>query len=116
MFLRGLAISSGNGMMGPMTQSLIYEVSVTYPVLAKEADFKRWLERHVAEVVGAGGFLKAQIFEVVSAVESRQWVVHYFAQSQEQLDRYLNQFSPAIREQAVSMWPEIQANRRILRS
>lgn len=97
---------------------LIYEVNADVR-LDRAAEYRAWLETHMPEVVEAGGFRGAVLFEPAEGAPEghRTFVVHYEIENEEQLDRYLKDRAPALRKDATDRFGDsFKATRRVLRA
>lgn len=97
---------------------LIYEVNADVR-LDRAAEYRAWLESHMPQVVEAGGFRGATVFEPREGAPEghRTFVVHYEVENEELLDRYLNERAPALRQDATDRFGDsFRTTRRVLRA
>lgn len=95
---------------------LIYEVSVAVDADAAGA-YRDWLRSHIPEVVAAGGFASATVYDVVDAPADGRLhlVVQYAVPSREALDAYLAGPAAALRADAEARFGRrFTASRRVL--
>lgn len=96
--------------------SIIYEVNV----LVKreiEADYRAWLQDHVAEIVTLPGFLDAQTFDVQQDAGNDAVAIcmQYRLESQAAFDDYLAQHAPRLRADGIARFGDrFTATRRVL--
>ena len=94
---------------------VIYEVNITVQERIA-ADYERWLEGHIREILGLEGFLDARWFrDSDSTPGERRLVVHYRLRHRAALDSYLAEHAPRMRRDGVERFPDgFTATRRIL--
>lgn len=85
-----------------MDRQVTYEVTVTVGDTLIEAFAEYMTERHIPEVLATGCFLRAT-FVTDNAGTFR---TAYHADDREQLDRYLDQFAEALRNDFAANFPE----------
>ena len=96
--------------------SIIYEVNISLQ-RAIEAEYRDWLEKHIAEILALPGFLDAQRFDVLSGddADSVDICVQYRLESQLALDHYFAQHAARLRADGVGKFGDrFTANRRVL--
>jgi hypothetical protein len=72
--------------------------------------YKKWLKEHVIEILDLPGFKKAQIFR-----EDKKFVVHYYLKSRKDLDNYLENHAPLMRQKGIDLFKDkFKASRRFL--
>lgn len=84
---------------------LIYNVTVQVDnEIAVE--WLSWLQReHIPDVMRSGCFVKYQLVKILSAEdEGVTYAVQYYAEGQEQLNRYFNEHAVAMRKNATDKW------------
>jgi hypothetical protein len=77
-----------------------------------------WIEIHMPEVIQTGCFESYSFFELLEPKtdEDRTFVVQYFAKSQEDYQRYVDEFAPKLREEGIEKFGDkFVAFRTILR-
>jgi diguanylate cyclase (GGDEF)-like protein len=97
---------------------LIYEVNADVR-LDRAAEYRAWLESHMPQVVEAGSFRGATLFEPRDGAPEghRTFVVHYEAENEEQLERYLNERAGGLRKDATDRFGDsFRTTRRVLRA
>lgn len=95
---------------------VIYEVNLDINNEIFE-NFKVWLFAHVKEMVQFKGFLEAKILlENNEIKESQKITCCYLLDSQENLDNYLKNHAPAMRQDGINKFGnKFSATRRILK-
>ncbi len=96
---------------------IIYEVNLTiqskiYP------EFLSWLKTHMQEMLGFPGFTKAILLKPESdeRLEQELLTVQYQLEHQRDLDRYLTEFAPKMREAGIKRFQnQFSAERRVLK-
>jgi len=84
---------------------LIYEVNLTVDDDEAPA-FAGWLSEHIQEIMKIKGFSGAQWFfrvageEGLEGSDKKHWTVHYMVESKEDLDDYLANHAPKLRQEA----------------
>ena len=95
----------------------IYEVSLEVEA-AIAAEYSQFLEHHIPEVVGAGGFSSARRYRIADPSPDAPvvcWVVHYLARDEASIERYVAQHAPRLRADAISRFGgRFSAKRRVL--
>lgn len=95
---------------------LIYEVNLE--VKSQSADqFLIWLGPHIDQVTKLGNFKGAQLFEIKNDDSKglTKWSVQYICKDQEQLEKYIRDFAPKLRQEAIDLFGNnFTASRRIL--
>ncbi|MGZ8413014.1 MAG: DUF4286 family protein, partial [Gemmatirosa sp.] len=71
-----------------------YEVTAAVPAEAREAYLRFQTERHIPDVVATGCFASASLEEEADG----RFRVSYVARSMEELERYLRDHAPVLRE------------------
>lgn len=98
---------------------IVYEVSlqVDRDIVA---EYLHWLHDHIAQIVALPGFLGAQLFETRDdAPDSARcgYVVAYRLTDQAALQRYFDEFAPALRADGQARFGgRFSATRRVLES
>ena len=96
---------------------IIYEVNLEVDA-AIAADYRAWLEAHVAQMLALPGFLGAEVFEVVAlspAPARRTWCVHYRLRDRAALDDYLQAHAARMRGDGLARFGDrFRATRRVL--
>ncbi len=96
--------------------SIVYEVNISL-LREIEAEYRDWLEKHIAEILMLPGFLDAQSFDVQNNVDSGKIdiCVQYRLESQSALDNYFSQHAARLRADGVEKFGDrFTANRRVL--
>lgn len=96
--------------------SIIYEVNVfVQPEI--EAEYRSWLQKHIAEILELPGFLNAQSFDIEGG-EDKDTIdicVQYRLDSQTSLDNYFAHHAPRLRADGVKKFGDrFTASRRVL--
>lgn len=97
-------------------RGVVYEVNLDVEA-AIAAEYRAWLQAHVAQMLALPGFASAQVFEVHEPVEAgrRAWCVHYRLRDAAALDAYLRDHAPRMRADGVARFGErFRASRRVL--
>jgi hypothetical protein len=96
-------------------ETVIYEVNLEADA-AIEAPFDTWLRDHVADMLQLPGFLSAEVLIDASAPAGRvRRTVQYRLRSQPDLDSYLREHAPRMREHGVALFGDrFTAARRVL--
>ena len=95
-----------------------YEVRLEVKAeVAKE--FEVWLDEHIGRVLKAPGFLHANCYETWPTEKenqgTRKWLVQYHLKDSAAMERYLEEFAPALRQEGLDRFGDaMQASRRIL--
>lgn len=96
--------------------SIIYEVNISLqPEI--EAEYRDWLEKHIAEILALPGFLDAQSFDVQrnDDMDKIDICVQYRLESQSALDNYFSQHAGRLRADGIGRFGDrFTANRRVL--
>lgn len=98
---------------------IVYEVSlqVDRDIVA---EYLQWLHGHIAHIVALPGFVEAQLFEVVDEHDTgaqRGFVVSYRLRDRAALQRYFDEFAPALRADGQARFGgHFSATRRVLES
>ncbi len=96
---------------------IVYEVNLEIAA-AVYAEYRSWLNKHVRELLALPGFLSAEIFEIndpPAKPATHNLCVQYRLEAQADLDRYLREHAPRLREEGLRRFPgQFQANRRML--
>lgn len=81
---------------------LLYNVTVGVdPSIEKE--WLQWMKtEHILDVLNTGMFVTAKIYKVLHETEDGtvSYSTQYFAESLDHVEKYLEQFAPALREEA----------------
>jgi len=96
--------------------NVIYEVNL-FVEREIEADYRVWLEKHIAEILALPGFLDAQSFDVEQDDNAGTLAisVQYRLESREALDNYFEQHAPRLRADGTDRFGDrFRANRRVL--
>lgn len=85
------------------------------------ADYRDWLHGHIAQIVALPGFVGAQLFETRDdpALEVARcgFVVTYRLTDQAALQRYFDEFAPALRADGLARFGgRFSATRRVLQA
>lgn len=68
-----------------------------------EKEWLQWMKtEHILDVLNTGMFLTARIYKVLHETEDGtvSYSTQYFAESLDHVEKYLEQFAPALREEA----------------
>jgi Domain of unknown function (DUF4286) len=96
--------------------TVIYEVNI-FAEKSIEADYRRWLTKHIDEILSLPGFVEAKCFEVQADALSHElsFCVHYYLDSQISLDNYLLHHAPRLRADGIARFGDrFRATRRVL--
>jgi antibiotic biosynthesis monooxygenase (ABM) superfamily enzyme len=80
---------------------LVYNVTIKI-LRGKEEEWLQWMtSKHIPDVMSTGFFLSSQICRLLDQPEGDDptYVIQYRCESKEKLDHYLENFSPALREE-----------------
>jgi hypothetical protein len=94
---------------------VIYEVTLEIaPKL--EAAYAEWLPPHIKEVLATGCFSQARRYRIEGAAgEPIRWTTHYLALSRQDLERYLKEHAPRLRQHGLDRFgADFIPSRRIL--
>ncbi len=100
---------------------ITYEVNLTIdPEIAE--DYEHWLKSHILQVLDSPGFKDAKVFEVQAmkgvdptAAKQKQLVVQYRVETKDDLESYLMERAPRLREEALDEFgDQFSATRRVL--
>lgn len=98
----------------------LYEVNLTVDD-AIAAEYERWLDAHIDEILRLPGFLSAERFSrEPSEAEphdpsTRYWTVHYRLKDRASLDRYFREDAARLRADATARFAgRFTASRRVL--
>ena len=96
-------------------ETVIYEVNLEADA-AIEAPFDTWLRDHVADMLQLPGFLSAEVLVDASAPSGRvRRTVQYRLRGQPDLDRYLREHAPRMRQHGIALFGDrFTAERRTL--
>ena len=96
-------------------ETVIYEVNLEADA-AIEAPFDTWLRDHVADMLQLPGFLSAEVLVDAEAPSGRvRRTVQYRLRSQPDLDRYLREHAPRMRQHGIALFGDrFTAERRTL--
>ncbi len=97
---------------------IINEVNISIAQDVRDS-FAEWLKVHAQDMVATGCFKDAKYFEVKDfenpAGKSCKFTTHYFADSLEDLDRYLNNYAAKLRQDGIDKFGgQFNASRRLL--
>jgi antibiotic biosynthesis monooxygenase (ABM) superfamily enzyme len=96
---------------------IVYEVNLEVDA-AIEAEYRAWLERHVAEILALPGFLGADVEQRLDPAPPAgrfALCVRYRLCDQAALDHYLQVHAPSLRQQGLERFPgRFSAFRRVL--
>lgn len=96
---------------------IIYEVNLEVLDSSYTA-FLAWLREHVAEIITLPGFLLAEIStceDPIAPRGKRCLCCHYRLHEQADLERYLREDAPRLREEGLKRFPgQFTATRRVL--
>ena len=97
--------------------SLLYEVNLEIDA-AIAADYRTWLDAHVARILALPGFTGARIFEVLEPQAPTGQValcVQYTLRGRDDFDSYLRDHASLMRAEGVARFGDrFRANRRLL--
>lgn len=96
--------------------TLVYEVNLDVET-AIAAQYRAWLDMHVAQMLALPGFVSAQILEVREPSEAGRsaWCVHYRLRDVAALDAYLRDHAPRMRTDGSARFGDrFRASRRVL--
>jgi len=96
--------------------SIVYEVNISLQ-REIEAEYRDWLEKHIAEILALPGFLDAQSFDVQHSDNTGKIdiCVQYRLESQSALENYFSQHAARLRADGVGKFGDrFTANRRVL--
>ena len=99
-----------------MNMSVAYEVNL-FVERGIEADYRAWLEKHIAEILALPGFLDAKSFDVQQddSADTVAISVQYRLESRAALDNYFEQHAARLRADGVARFGDrFRANRRVL--
>ncbi len=85
---------------------IIYNVTTKVELSINEA-WVAWMKhKHIPEVMNSGCFTRYQFVQVLETDESDgfTYAVQYYADSKEAYQRYIDQFAPALRQDAMNTW------------
>jgi antibiotic biosynthesis monooxygenase (ABM) superfamily enzyme len=100
------------------TRGLVYEVSLDVEA-ALAAEYRAWLDAHVAQMLALPGFESAQVFDVIEPVDPGRvaWCVHYRLRDAAALEAYLRDHAPRMRAEGLARFGErFRASRRVLQA
>jgi len=103
---------------------ILYEVNLFIQPQIQEK-YRVWLKKHIQEILTLPGFIEAKVFEVKTAKltgerdgknkDTLNLTVHYYLESKKDLEAYLNQHAPRLREEGLRLFPnQFTAQRRVL--
>ncbi|HEY1773169.1 MAG TPA: DUF4286 family protein [Gammaproteobacteria bacterium] len=97
-----------------MSTPLVYEVTLDIQADAA-TEFEGWLKEHVREMLALPGFHDARILKPESTeAGSERWVVQYTLGSRAELDHYIAEHAPRMREDGMKRFGEkMKASRRV---
>jgi hypothetical protein len=85
---------------------LIYNVTVQVERSIAD-EWLKWLQQeHIPEVFQTGCFLKHQVVKLVDDAETETvtYAAQYYVESEQQLNTYLNDHAPAMRQKGFDKW------------
>lgn len=94
---------------------IVYEVSLDVDAAVAD-EFRAWLGEHVRGILALPGFVNAEIGAIDADADAprRSWCVHYRLHDRAALERYLNEFAPAMRADGVGRFgSRFTARRRV---
>ncbi len=86
---------------------IVYNVTskVAWPI---HTEWVKWMKQeHIPEVVATGCFTNAQLLHLLETEEDEEgatYTAQYFAETKEQQEQYIEQFSATLREKAFAKW------------
>ena len=97
---------------------IVYEVNLEIDA-GIAAEYRRWLDAHVAEILALPGFTGARILDVLEPARPAMRIalcVQYTLADAAALDNYLREHAPRLRADGVARFGDaFRAHRRILR-
>jgi len=97
--------------------SVVYEVTLEIDA-AIAADYRAWLQAHVAQILALPGFSGARILQVLEPQPPAGRValcVHYTLRDRAAFDAYLREHAPRMRADGVARFGDrFRASRRVL--
>lgn len=94
--------------------AVVYVVRVAVDA-AIAADFRAWLDDHVAEIVALPGFCGASIHREEADSGGVVYVVHYRLENRAALDDYFRDHAPRLRADGLARFGErMSASRQVL--
>lgn len=101
-----------------MDVGLVYEVNLEVD-RAVAADYRAWLDAHIAQILALPGFVGAEVWDVLDPPPTAGrlgFSVRYLLRDQAAFDGYLRDYAPAMRSEGLERWGEhFRARRRVLR-
>ena len=102
-----------------MSGAVIYEVNLDVDA-SVEADYRAWLQAHVAEILALPGFIGASVFDVVDppAAQGRIAIcTHYHLIDHAALQAYFERHAPRLRADGIARFGgRFTATRRVLQA
>ena len=93
---------------------ILYEVNLLVDASVTEA-YGEWLDAHIAEILELPGFISAEWFSREPESDRVAWTIMYRLENQAAMDRYLEEFAPAMRSDGLQRFSgKFEATRRIL--
>ncbi len=96
---------------------IIYEVNIEVHSAVFD-DYRIWLDAHVKELLALPGFVEAEIFECCEPSSTsgiRSLCIQYRLRTQTDLERYLREHAPRLREAALHRFAgKFHATRRVM--
>ena len=97
---------------------IVYEVNLEIDA-GIAAEYRRWLDAHVAEILALPGFTGARILELLEPAAPAMRIalcVQYTLADAAALDNYLREHAPRLRAEGLTRFGDgFRAHRRILR-
>ena len=97
---------------------IVYEVNLEIDA-GIAAEYRRWLDAHVAEILALPGFTGARILDVLEPAPPAMRIalcVQYTLADAAALDNYLREHAPRLRAEGITRFGDaFRAHRRILR-
>lgn len=95
---------------------ILYEVNVSVKSEI-EKEYRAWLKTHIAEMLELPGFIRAETYEPTEKTPDKiEITMHYFLDSIENMENYLKNHAPRMREDGVNRFKnQFSATRRILK-
>jgi hypothetical protein len=76
--------------------AISYEVTVRLADAGDASEFETWMrQEHIPAVLATGLFTRAEF----ARMDDKRFRTHYLAATRAELDRYLEQYSPALRDE-----------------
>jgi hypothetical protein len=93
---------------------IIYEVNLSIETDAY-SDYRVWLDGHIKEILQLPGFVHATLLKQDKSDGLYQYItIQYQLEQRKDLDRYLSEFAPKMREEGMKLFKDkFSATRRI---